>query len=489
MTNKLTRFFALLMVSLALLSAPVISGDYNTPFAVTAEAASKKTPAISAKKKTVYYKSKVTLKINNYKGKVKWSTSNKKIATVNSKGEVTGVALGECTIKAKTSKKTYKCTVTVKDRNVSSSVGIKVNGGGYFVKGESTAKVTVKPKKYNAAKASISIKSASGTTVYKKTLTKLEKNKTYSFNWDGKNTKGKYVSTGTYSVKVKIGEKTSSSSLIKFYAKNDFAGGNGAKKNPFVVKSVTHLKKLVKYPKGYFKQANDIDFKYSSIPSLFTADAPFVGSYDGGKKYIKNISGTAALFDTVGEKGVIKNVRMKNCSVMGTYQAIMVNNNYGKISSSNVNGTVTSTVAGSDSFAKIGLMVYNNYGTISNCTTSGQVSAIATGSSTWGDKADAGGLAFYNASTGRIISCTSKANVSAASPGGHYQGASAGGITAINEGLINSCEANGAITADGLGDCDFSGGIAGENRSQILDSYYTGESTVNLAGMNNGVIV
>ena len=56
MTNKLTRIFAFMMVSLALLSAPVISGDYDTPFTVTAQAAKKKVPAISAKKKTVYYK-------------------------------------------------------------------------------------------------------------------------------------------------------------------------------------------------------------------------------------------------------------------------------------------------------------------------------------------------------------------------------------------------------------------------------------------------
>ena len=45
MSNKLTRLIAVLMVSLALLSAPAISGSYDTPFAVTAEAATKKTPA------------------------------------------------------------------------------------------------------------------------------------------------------------------------------------------------------------------------------------------------------------------------------------------------------------------------------------------------------------------------------------------------------------------------------------------------------------
>lgn len=485
MSNKLTRLIAVLMVSLALLSAPVISGSYDTPFAVTAEAASKKSPSISAKKKTVYYKSKVTLKINNYKGKVKWSTSNEKIAKVSSKGEVKGVSLGECTIKAKAGKKTYKCTVTVKDRNVSSTVKIKVNGGGYFVKGESTAKVTVKPKKYNAAKATVVIKNASGTTVYKKTLTKLEKNKSYSFNWDGKNTKGKYVSTGTYTVKVKIGEKTSSSSAIKFYAKNDFAGGNGAKKNPFVVKNITHLKKLVKYPKGYFKQANDIDFNYTSIPSLFTADAPFMGTYDGGNKYIKNISGTAALFDTVGEKGVIKNVKMKDCSVIADDSALLVKHNYGKINNCNISGTVTYTDYTEGNNANVGMLCFYNYGIITDCKTYGK--ATVTDYNGTG-RTYVGGIAELNTSTGKIISCVSSVDLVA--NGGIYYGGYAGGIVATNDGLISDCEAIGTVKSTTFDNDEIAkqGGIAGSNKGQITSSYYTGTSVVNIAGENTGVI-
>ena len=278
MTNKLTRFFAVLMVSLALFTAPVISEGADIPFAITAEAASK-TPAISAKKKTVYYKSKATLKIDNYNGKVKWKTSNEKIATVSLTGVVTGVALGKCTITATAGKKTYKCTVTVADRNVSASASIKVSGGGYFIKGESKATVTVKPKKYNVAKAVVTIENASGDTVYKKTLTKLKKDTKYTFNWNGKNTKGKYVSSGTYVVKVKIGKKVSSSSNIQFYTKNDFADGNGSKSNPFMVSSTTQLKKIVKYPKAYFKQTKDLDFKYTEVGGFFSGAA---GCHRGG---------------------------------------------------------------------------------------------------------------------------------------------------------------------------------------------------------------
>ncbi len=486
--GKLSKSFlsiALALVMVFGVGTSVATTTDTNVFGVVAEAAAVK---LSATKKTVYYGSSVTLRVQNTKKTVKWSTSNKNVATVTSKGKVTGKGLGTAYIYAKVSGKTYKCKVTVKDRNQTASRSFKVNNGGYFVKGESTAKVSVKAPKYAVAKGYVYIQNSTGTTVFSKTYSKMAKGKTYSFNWNGKNTKGNYVPAGSYRVLVKLGTTKAYTSYLKFIAKNDFADGSGSKTNPFEIATVAQFNKIVKYPTAYFTQTEDLDFGYEAVGDFFSEDQPFNGTYDGNEKTISNIAGTEALFEYVGVKGTIKNVVIKNCSVVGTYKAIMVNNNYGKISNCNVNGTVTATVQGSDSFAKIGLMVYNNYGTISNCTTSGQVSARATGSSTWGDKADAGGLAYYNAATGKIISCTSEANVTADSKHGHYQGSCAGGITAVNDGLINDCEANGAIVADGYGDCDFGGGIAGENKSQILNSYYTGESSVSIAGKNNGTI-
>ncbi len=471
-----------MLISLSLPTAKLTGADYDTPFTVTAQAAKKKSPAISAKKKTVYYKGTATLKIKNYKGKVKWSTSNKKIAKVNSKGVVTGVALGKCTITATAGKKKYKCTVTVKDRNVTASTSFKVTGGGYFVKGESTATVTVKPKKYNAAKATVTIENAAGDTVYKKTLKKLTKNKKYTFTWNGKNTKGKYVSSESYRVKVKIGSKVSYSSYLTFNAKNDFADGNGSKSNPFTVQSIAHLKKLVKYPSAYYKQVNDIDFNYTSIPSLFSADQPFSGTYDGAGKAIKNISGTAALFDTVGEKGVIKNMKMVNCSVVADCGALLVKNNYGKIQKCNVNGTIT-TNCSYDNDKYSGLIVSKNYNIISDCIVSGNTSMNYN---EYSDSIYSGGIAGINYASGKIISSTSKSSVSAT---GEYY-IRAGGIVGKNEGVVTNCEANGTIYSKSShwSWYNASGGIAGENNGQIMSSYYTGTSDVNIAGENTGVI-
>lgn len=65
-------------------------------------------------KATIYVGKTVTLKLKNNKKKVKWTTSNKKIATVSKKGKVKGKKAGKVTITAKVGKKKYNCNITVK---------------------------------------------------------------------------------------------------------------------------------------------------------------------------------------------------------------------------------------------------------------------------------------------------------------------------------------------------------------------------------------
>lgn len=57
---------------------------------------------------------KIKLKVLNAPGKVKWKSSNKRVATVSKNGVVKGKKKGKVTISAKVKGKTYKCKIKVK---------------------------------------------------------------------------------------------------------------------------------------------------------------------------------------------------------------------------------------------------------------------------------------------------------------------------------------------------------------------------------------
>ncbi len=116
------------ILALALVSTGTGSFAGMDAGSIVVEAAKKKQPAISKKKLSLYIKKTATLKVKNAKGKIKWSSSNKKIAKVTSKGKVTAVKKGKTTIKAKVGKKTYKCTVTVNNPTLSPSTAEVYSG-------------------------------------------------------------------------------------------------------------------------------------------------------------------------------------------------------------------------------------------------------------------------------------------------------------------------------------------------------------------------
>lgn len=84
------------------------------------QASAKAKTKLNRKKITVYVGKTVKLKVKNKhtKKKVKWKSKNKKVATVSKKGKVKGKKPGKTTIIAKVGKKTLKCKVTVKKKNV-----------------------------------------------------------------------------------------------------------------------------------------------------------------------------------------------------------------------------------------------------------------------------------------------------------------------------------------------------------------------------------
>ena len=109
----------------AALMRPVLSyaatGKVAAPTLLAASATKGKKTSLSLKKITLKQGKTKALKVNNAKAKVKWSSTNKKIAYVQKtagkyrqKAVVKAKKAGICYIKAKVGKKTYKCKVTVK---------------------------------------------------------------------------------------------------------------------------------------------------------------------------------------------------------------------------------------------------------------------------------------------------------------------------------------------------------------------------------------
>ena len=78
---------------------------------------------INMKKATLNVGQTLQLKVTGTKGKVKWTSSKKSVATVSSKGRVKAKKKGSATITAKIGKKKYTCKVTVKKAS---------NGNGGF---------------------------------------------------------------------------------------------------------------------------------------------------------------------------------------------------------------------------------------------------------------------------------------------------------------------------------------------------------------------
>ena len=91
---------------------------------------------LNAKSKTIEVGKTTTLKISGTSKKGTWRSSDKKIATVCSKGKVKGIKAGTCTIKAKVGGKTYKCKVKVKKASTKPT-----NPSGFLTKEQAQAKI------------------------------------------------------------------------------------------------------------------------------------------------------------------------------------------------------------------------------------------------------------------------------------------------------------------------------------------------------------
>lgn len=114
MKKRLIKSIITIVLLIVFISTPVFSSVTQNQTTIVQAA----TVKISAKKLNLTVGQSKKLKITGTKAKVKWSTSKKAIATVNSKGKVTAKKAGSTNIIAKVQKKTFKCKVTVKKKEV-----------------------------------------------------------------------------------------------------------------------------------------------------------------------------------------------------------------------------------------------------------------------------------------------------------------------------------------------------------------------------------
>ena len=106
------RLLAALCLALVLgLAAPAALPQGVAPIA-TAQAAAK--VKLNMRRATIFNGQTLRLKLSGTKDKVTWSSSDRKVARVNSKGKVSAKKAGTAVITAKVGRKSYKCKVTVK---------------------------------------------------------------------------------------------------------------------------------------------------------------------------------------------------------------------------------------------------------------------------------------------------------------------------------------------------------------------------------------
>lgn len=423
-------------------------------------------PSISKKSATLAVGKTLTLKMKNTKKKVTWSSSKNSVATVSNKGKVKAIKAGKAKITAKVSGKKYTCKVTVKNANSkASSVKFGVSDGGDFVKGTSKANISFKLK-YTSTAVKVRVQTVSGTTVYTKTFAKCKENKAYSFQWDGKNNKGKYVNEATYRLCIVAGSTKTYSSQMKFYNNTDFAGGNGSKSKPYQIKTLAQLKKVTKYNGRYFVQTANIDGDDANFQPLFTSDNPFTGNYNGKGYTISNLyfrtTGDVGLFAVIGEKGIVTNVKIYDFTFVSFAE------NAGAIAGKNLgtimNCKVENSTMGNGAYPAQGGICGYSIGVIESCTAKG-ISINNSGGKEGGIVGHADG--------GKVIDCTAE---DVAITGGYV-----GGIVGYASGsAISGCNTIGkcSFACDNLGHI---GAIVGSNWYSTITDCYT-DTEYNLAG-------
>ena len=153
------RNFLLILTIIAMIFSIGLVHIEGKPVSVKAAAVK-----LNKTKETMWVGDTLKLKLKNNKGKIKWTSSKKSVASVSSKGIVKAKKSGKAVITAKVKSRRYKCTVTVRKTTISkSNVSLSV--------GESAALFLKYPrKKVKWISSDSRIAYADGSEVYGKSV-------------------------------------------------------------------------------------------------------------------------------------------------------------------------------------------------------------------------------------------------------------------------------------------------------------------------------
>ncbi|MBA7525672.1 hypothetical protein ES705_17825 [subsurface metagenome] len=205
--------------------------------------------------------------------------------------------------------------------------------------------------------------------------------------------------------------------------------GSGTPGDPYIIYNVNDLQAMENDLTAYYELANDIDASATIgwnggagfLPIAWAGT--FSGQLDGKRHKVTDLhinrSGVqVGLFNVIGSAGVVKNIGLEDCDIVGVGACLAYENN-GEIDSCYATGTVADPAA----------------------------SLLA-------------GLVGVN--DGAITKCYSEADIDA-------QGGDAGGLVCENNGTITDCYARGSVWAYG-----YAGGLVSYHRGTITNSYSTG---------------
>jgi len=220
--------------------------------------------------------------------------------------------------------------------------------------------------------------------------------------------------------------------------------GTGTEIDPFLISDAFLLDAVLDLPVefstgNYFRITADISYNIDA--SLNTSN--FNGFLDGGD-FILTLTGNGALFETLSAQAQVTNMRVfpTLASDNYAYLASVARYNYGMISYVTVGDGLTSTI-------------------ISTAGTVNDYANIALGG--------AGGIVGINKDTGIILMCTNKATVQARIGGGGIASDNQGYISlCTNEGFVGATSTTVSSTTGSLTPTySFAGGITGINEAVI----------------------